>query len=106
VAAYFKHAKAHGLSDSDAPKVFAALAWSEILTVVRFMNHVGARNITAKSLAAQARSFRGPMIMGPPDIRCGQFKDAPAICNDETQFYRYLGGGHWQRASGWLKPPK
>jgi branched-chain amino acid transport system substrate-binding protein len=106
VKAYLTTSTRNGLKREDAIQVFAALGWSEILAVVRFMNGIGADNITPAEIATVARAFRGPVIMGPPSIRCGQFKQAIAICNDQTQFYQYQGQGQWKRVSGWLKPPK
>ncbi len=47
-----------------------------------------------------------PLVMGAPTVQCGKFADAPAVCNDQTKFYKYLGKGKFEAASGWLAPPK
>ena len=36
----------------------------------------------------------------------GQFPDAPAVCNDQTQFFNYAGKGQFKRASGFVRPPE
>jgi branched-chain amino acid transport system substrate-binding protein len=54
----------------------------------------------------QAKLFRGPVPLGAPDVKCGKIAALPAVCNDQTQFFQYLGGGKFKRVSGWLRPPK
>ena len=31
--------------------------------------------------------------MGAAEVRCGKYKDAPAVCNDQARFYQYTGQG-------------
>jgi branched-chain amino acid transport system substrate-binding protein len=95
---------AHGLSQEQAASVWSALAFSEILTVVRFMNAAGGE-VTSAAVAAQAQQFTGPLLMGAPSLRCGRYADAPAVCNDQTRFYRYRGNGRFESLTGWLRPP-
>lgn len=106
VAAYKKYAGKYGLSAADQLNVFAALGWADVMAITRLMNQIGASKVTSKSLSKALAAFTGPVPMGPAVIKCGQFKDAPAICNNTTQFYKYTGGGAWQRITGWLAPPK
>ena len=50
------------------------------------------------------KAFRGPLVLGPPEIACGKVVPAePAACGDQTQFYNYTGQGKWKVATGWLE---
>jgi branched-chain amino acid transport system substrate-binding protein len=44
--------------------------------------------------------------MGAPTVDCGKYPEAPAVCNDQTKFYKYNGKGQFQSASEWLQPPQ
>ena len=46
------------------------------------------------------------MVLGSPDIHCGKYTKAPGVCNDNTQFYRYLGKFVFKKAGDWVPPPK
>jgi branched-chain amino acid transport system substrate-binding protein len=104
--AYVDTATRYGLSRADSEQVFAALAWGQILTYVKLMNAVGADKITPDALAQQLKNFKGPLIMGAPEVQCGKYPDQPAVCNDQTKFYDYQGKGTFKAVTGWLRPPK
>ena len=70
------------------------------------MNAVGADKLSSQSIAEQAKSFKGPLAFGPPELQCGKYPDAPAICNDQEKFFEYEGKGVFKPASGWLGPPE
>jgi branched-chain amino acid transport system substrate-binding protein len=95
-----------GLSASDATKVFAALAWSTLLTFVRFANAIGADKVSPASITAQMKQFDGPVIMGTAHVQCGAYADAPAVCNDQAKFYQYSGKGQFKALTPWLRPPQ
>jgi branched-chain amino acid transport system substrate-binding protein len=82
------------------------VGFGEALTLARFMNRLGPSKITTKGLLAQMKAFRGPMVLGSPSIHCGKYPKSPAVCNDYTQFYRYLGKGVFKKAGDWVPPPK
>jgi branched-chain amino acid transport system substrate-binding protein len=82
------------------------VGFGEILTLAKFLNALGPTKITTAGLEKQMRVFKGPMVLGSPAIQCGKYKSAPAICNDHTQFYRYLGKGVFKKAGDWVPPPK
>jgi len=42
--------------------------------------------------------------MGAPEVNCGKYADAPAVCNDQARFYQYQGKGQFQPLTGWLRP--
>jgi branched-chain amino acid transport system substrate-binding protein len=103
--AYHDASAAAGLSSQDAGQVFAALAWSEILTYAKVLNELGPDKVTPDAVAARLKAFAGPVVMGAPEVRCGQFHDAPAVCNSLATFYAYRGKGSFAQVAGWLRPP-
>jgi branched-chain amino acid transport system substrate-binding protein len=90
---------------ADAPDPWNIVAFSEILTIDRFMNEIGYSGLTPAAILAKAKSFTGPLALGAPSLDCGQFSSAPAVCNDRTQFFQYEGKNKWVKAAGWLTPP-
>jgi branched-chain amino acid transport system substrate-binding protein len=104
--AYVAAATKNGLKPADTANPYAALGWDEILTTVKLMNQIGAVDkITPDAMSEQLKAFKGPLIMGAPTVECGKYPEAPAVCNDQTTFYRYLGKGKFQQVSNWLRPP-
>lgn len=103
--AYLDASSQVGLATKDATQVFAALAWSEILTYVKMFNAIGADKVSPQTVTAQLQQFTGPVVMGAPEVRCGKYADAPAVCNDRSKFYTYQGKGQFAPVAGWLQPP-
>ena len=81
------------------------VAFGQTLTVVKWLNAIGWNKITPAAVVKQARAFRGPVPLGAPSVRCGKYRSMPAVCNDQTQFFEYLGGGKFKRVSSWVRPP-
>ena len=77
-----------------------------VLTIIKFMNEVGADNMSSQAIADKARAFKGPLAFGAPQVQCGKYPDAPAVCNDQTQFFKYEGKGQFKRSSGFVRPPQ
>ena len=77
-----------------------------VLTMIKFMNAVGADKLTPQAIADQAKAFKGPLVFGAPQVQCAKYPDAPAVCNDQTQFFNYAGKGQFKRASGFVRPPE
>ena len=92
-------------SAADAPDPWNIVAFSQILTIDRFMNEIGYSGLSASAILAKAKSFTGPVALGAPSLDCGQFASAPAVCNDRTQFFLYEGKNHWMKTAGWTLPP-
>ncbi len=92
-------------SPADAPDPWNIVAFSQILTIDRFMNEIGYANLSPSAILTQAKSFKGPVALGAPSLDCGMFTAAPAVCNDRTQFFLYGGKNHWTKEAGWLQPP-
>lgn len=86
---------------------WAEVAFGEVMTAARAMNVIGADKVTPSALQTQIKSFAGPLIMGPPQLSCGKTTGAPGLCSDAVQFFRYLGKGRFENASGgFLRPPQ
>ena len=76
-----------------------------MLTVAKWLNAIGPNKITPAAIVKQGKAFRGPVPLGAPTVRCGKNSSLPAICNDQTQFFEYLGAGKFKRVSSWVRPP-
>jgi len=93
-----------GLGAGDAAKVFAPLGWTTILTYAKMFNSIGADKVSPGTVGPALQAFHGPVIMGAPEVSCGKYADAPAVCNDQSRFYQYQGRGQFQPLTGWLRP--
>jgi branched-chain amino acid transport system substrate-binding protein len=78
--------------------------WGQILTIAQFMNKIGYSHLSTSAISAQVKSFRGPLLLGGPDIQCGRYKFAPGSCSDGNYFFHYLGNGKYFRSS-WIEEP-
>jgi branched-chain amino acid transport system substrate-binding protein len=88
-----------------APDPWFIVAFSQMLTTVRFLNEVGARKITPAAVTRRIKAFHGPLALGAPKLQCGKYKDTPGVCNDRFQVFQYLGGFKWKKTASWLGPP-
>jgi branched-chain amino acid transport system substrate-binding protein len=89
-----------------APDPWVPTTMATVLTIVKFMNGVGADELSSEAIAEQARAFKGPLAFGAPALQCEKYSDAPAVCNDQTKFFKYEGKGKFERASGFVRPPE
>jgi branched-chain amino acid transport system substrate-binding protein len=90
---------------ANAPDPWEIVNFGELLTVDKILNQVGYANITPDKVIAAAKAFKGPQALGAPQLACGQFSDAPGVCNDQAQFFEYDGKNAWTKVAGWTKPP-
>jgi branched-chain amino acid transport system substrate-binding protein len=88
-----------------APDPWVIVSFASVLTTVKFLNELGPDALEADAIVEKARSFTGPIVLGAPELQCGKYEDAPAICNDRTQFFSYTGENHFEKAADWLQPP-
>ncbi|MGH3153392.1 MAG: ABC transporter substrate-binding protein [Streptosporangiaceae bacterium] len=83
--------------------------FGQLLTTIKIMNEVGYANLSPSAILAKAKAFTGPQALGAPSLDCGKYLSAPAVCNDRSQFFEYLGNvdGHpdFVKMAGWLQPP-
>ena len=103
MAPYIKVTEEYGVKT--APDPWVIVSFASVLTTIKFLNEVGPDNLTSDAIIEHARSFTGPVALGAPELECGKYKDAPAICNDRTQFFTYEGKNHFEKAADWLQPP-
>jgi branched-chain amino acid transport system substrate-binding protein len=98
-----------GLKAVGQPKLAAdawvIVAWGQVLTTVKLMNQIGVRGLTSARFTNAIRHFRGPQALGAPSLQCGKYPNEPAACNDQTQFFQYMGAGKFKRITGFLRPP-
>jgi len=103
---YLKKGLQYGTTVPNMLWVFSEGAWEELLATVKIMNAVPYAKLGPATISAGFKAFRGPTILGPPDVACGKVSPGePAACGNQTQFYNYVGQGKWKTLTGWLKPP-
>src|SRR5262245_9394172 len=103
---YLKKGLQYGTTVPNMLWVFAEGAWEELLATVKIMNSIPFAKLTPARIIAGFKTFKGPLVLGPPQIACGKVAPAePAACGNQTQFYNYVGKGKWKPVTGWLKPP-
>jgi branched-chain amino acid transport system substrate-binding protein len=90
---------------ANAPDPWEIVNFGEILTVDKILNQLGYANISKTAVYSAAKAFKGPQALGAPSLDCGQFTSAPAVCNDQTQFFSYAGNHAFTKVAGWTKPP-
>jgi branched-chain amino acid transport system substrate-binding protein len=88
----------------DAPDPWNIVAFGEMLTVDKILNQVGYANISPTTILAAAKAFKGPQALGAPSLDCGEFSNAPGVCNDRAQFFEYEGKNKFVKVAGWLTP--
>jgi branched-chain amino acid transport system substrate-binding protein len=93
------------VAPSTAADPWQIVNFGELLTIDKLLNQVGYANITQSSVLAAAQAFKGPQALGAPSLDCGQFSSAPAVCNDQAQFFEYNGKNSFTKVAGWTKPP-
>jgi branched-chain amino acid transport system substrate-binding protein len=89
-----------------APDPWVPTTMATVLSIVKFMNAVGADKLSSQAIAEQAKAFKGPLAFGAPQLQCAKYPTAPAVCNDQTKFFKYEGKGKFERASGFVRPPQ
>jgi branched-chain amino acid transport system substrate-binding protein len=98
--------KAQG-QESSIGDPWVLVGFGQMMTLAKWMNAVGPDNLTTDAIVAEMKAFKGPLILGSPVLQCGKYKDAPGVCNDFTQFYKYNGSTEgWKLAGGFVGPPE
>ena len=82
------------------------VGFGQTLTAARWLNNIGPDTITTDAIVSEMEAFTGPLILGSPVLECGKYPEAPGVCNDYTQFYKYNGGGEWELAGDFVGPPE
>jgi branched-chain amino acid transport system substrate-binding protein len=81
-----------------------ALAWGLVMTAARFLNGAGGAAATEQTIAAQAKAFTGPMLLGGTKIACGTYPTQAGLCGFQTRVFEHTGGNSFKAVSGWLDP--
>jgi branched-chain amino acid transport system substrate-binding protein len=102
--AYTKVTQTYGTPDA-APDPWNIVAFAQVMTTIKFLNEIGYDKITPQTVLAKAKEFKGPLALGAPALQCGKYTDAPAVCNDQVQFFNYGGQNKFTKVAGWLRPP-
>jgi branched-chain amino acid transport system substrate-binding protein len=100
---YIKVTEQYGVKT--APDPWVIVSFGSVLTTIKFLNELGPDGLTSDAIIDKARSFAGPVALGAPELQCDKYKDAPAVCNDRTQFFTYEGKNQFDKAAEWLQPP-
>ena len=82
------------------------VGFGQAMTLAKWLNAVGADNLTPDGIVSEMKAFTGPLILGSPVLQCGKYPEAPAVCNDYTQFYKYDGAQKWEHAGDFVGPPE
>jgi branched-chain amino acid transport system substrate-binding protein len=99
---YMKVTQQYGVKT--APDPWVIVSFGTMLTTIKAINEAGA---TAASSAVldKLKAFKGPVALGAPELACGKYANAPAVCNDRAQFFTYEGANNFVRAAPWLQSP-
>ena len=102
--AYTKVTQTYGTPET-APDPWNIVSFAQVMTTIKFLNEIGFDKITPQTVLAKAKEFKGPLALGAPALQCGKYADAPAVCNDQVQFFNYGGKSKFTKVAGWLRPP-
>lgn len=79
--------------------------FGQIMALAQFMNKIGYSKLSPAAMTNQVKHWKGPLLLGGPNIDCGEYPFAPGGCSDGNYFFQYQGNGKWARVSPWLHPP-
>jgi branched-chain amino acid transport system substrate-binding protein len=71
---------------------YAGPLFANLLTSAKFLNAIGAENVTADAVREQARGFEGPMMLVAGPMKCGFDPVFKSICGQEMGVQRYESG--------------
>lgn len=87
------------------PDPWTLVGFAQTLTLAQWLNNLGPDGITTDGILDQMASFEGPLVLGAPVLDCGRYPEAPGVCGDHTQFYKYNGPDGFSQASDFVGPP-
>ena len=82
------------------------VGFGQMMTLAKWLNAIGPDNLSSDSIVDEMKAFKGPLILGSPVLQCGKYPEAPGVCNDFTQFYKYNGDARWEQAGDFVGPPE
>jgi branched-chain amino acid transport system substrate-binding protein len=101
--AYMKVTQQYGVKT--APDPWVIVSFGTMLTTIKSINEAGP-SASSTEVLDKLKAFTGPVALGAPELQCGKYSNAPAVCNDRAQFFTYEGGNNFVRAAPWLQPPQ
>ncbi|MCD9199062.1 ABC transporter substrate-binding protein [Aeromicrobium wangtongii] len=104
VQTYVEASSKTGLSPQSQSTPDAALAWGLVFTAARLANAAGGADATEVTIAEQAKSFAGPLLLGSQTLSCGSDSTAPGLCGAQTRVFEYSGNGAYKALTDWLDP--
>jgi branched-chain amino acid transport system substrate-binding protein len=100
--AYMKVTQQYGVKT--APDPWVIVSFGTMLTAIKAINEAGP-DASSTAVLDKLKAFKGPVALGAPELQCGKYSNAPAVCNDRAQFFTYEGGNSFAKAAPWLQPP-
>jgi branched-chain amino acid transport system substrate-binding protein len=79
---------------------FPQLAFATTLTIAQQIDKIGFPKFSSASFAARMKTYRGPSMFGPPNLKFGSVPGLPALGSTAVRLYTYLGKGKWEDATG------
>ncbi len=104
VQAYIRQSSQAGMPSSIQNDSNAALAWGLVMTAARLLNGAGGAAATEQTIAAQAKAFTGPMLLGGTKLACGTYPTQAGLCGFQVRVFQHTGGNSFKAASDWLDP--
>jgi hypothetical protein len=44
------------------------------------------------------------MMLGSPQVKCGEYSSETALCGADSREFQYQGNAEYKALTGWLKP--
>jgi branched-chain amino acid transport system substrate-binding protein len=82
------------------------VGFGQTMTLARWLSSVGPDNLSSDAILSEMQGFKGPLILGSPVLECGKYPEAPGVCNDYTQFYKYNGPDGFEHVGDFVGPPE
>src|SRR5262245_1658550 len=98
---YLKKGIQYGATVNDLLWVFAEGAWEQTLATVKIMNAIPFNKLTPAAIIAGFKAFRGPTVLGPPEIACGKVSPGSpprAATRPSSTTTRARADGRWPPA--------
>ncbi|MGH2744642.1 MAG: ABC transporter substrate-binding protein [Thermoleophilaceae bacterium] len=71
---------------------FAGFLFADLLTSVKFINEIGADQLSSAAIAQKMKDFKGPMMITSGPMECGYSKMFAALCGQQVGIEQYKGG--------------
>jgi branched-chain amino acid transport system substrate-binding protein len=90
-----------------ASDAWVADAFGQVLTIAKVYNQIlkSGGKLSVATVNAGLKGLKGAIPQGPPQLQCGAIKSAPAICNQEDQFFQNTSAGVFKAIARWIGPP-